>query len=1086
MLDTLYPKESIVNMSSVETYLTQIKPAIDNFIKQPTKQTLAQVEEVVKDFEFGRMPIFHTQVLVPLVIKLDELTGESQELRTILLDCLRHIISKLLLSNEKGLRSILVVALQQIRDPKSGITRPNLSEEIKLAAVLCIMAALRNSSSDVQDAFYTKATEVIIGQILRTLLEFIAYEKYRKLVNESLQCLMVVFYVDDKANSGDVVLRNQVANIAFIFLPKVVTVLFKTCMADDKVGENIKTTAVKALGRIICIMFEETTDDFQKSRYDLQSFKMIFDSISRYEESPIFGNSKPTGAQLEERLKQHHAELRSAKWISETSQRMRPIFVGTSILRAHNSVKVRKEYAEMCCLLLRHCAHNLKHNFIHLLEVVVALSEDEEPSIAEICQSTLSALQQLPSRAGVFDENAEILLDTHLNKLPRILHRWDDNEQFAELLFFKGFVRNINSDKLQLFLLVPKNLDLFVMCVLTALDLQTTRDLLNEEYSLRSIQESSDNKLLQKLHWRQFKYLRAKRNVDILYDIVMLLGCKEALNHLIFDYCIDRIQQRSSVMNEAILLLTLLVPSRENRLSNNHQILAEQLLEQVLNEEHWNLALKPDSLWHLKTDKPSAWSEDRTPGLYEAAIEVRTQDYDSDDDSEQISNRVSILDAQYNVLHTCIVLDALGHCAQFMGNSFDRYVFRSLHQVLLKLASSNCIIHEAATFAFKSMQLALSYTEPSQFIERSTDYITYHLYAMLRRAPESSAAVEILAVVLQYSTSANVSHLDSIFDTIREECAKSYQSNNLHSYLRVFHAFLKHVAKWQSLSAAEIKEYPMQVDIVEQDFLNTWLDILKKPPILDASINAQNEATTDFDITEPVEKENEPEPEDSLSTAPTLPRHIQMTKDILHQIVKLVSCTEQTQQILALECLATGIPLLVDYEDELLPLVHLMWQPLIEKCRQKDALVLNRCFDLLQILGVYAKDFILKRSVSDVIPQLKLFLKTAGAHSRVESSLALTQEYKLQLKLLKHLPSFIQSVQLDGKHLHELLGIVALYLSQTQPKELQTLAVQFYQGLMPYNAPFVYVTLLPRAHLQDYKANVSELVSGMGFELWKL
>lgn len=54
---------------------------------------------------------------------------------------------------------------------------------------------------------------------------------------------MTVFYVHDEAEFTDVVLRNQVADIIFIFLPKIVTVLLKTCLADDKLGETLKSVS---------------------------------------------------------------------------------------------------------------------------------------------------------------------------------------------------------------------------------------------------------------------------------------------------------------------------------------------------------------------------------------------------------------------------------------------------------------------------------------------------------------------------------------------------------------------------------------------------------------------------------------------------------------------------------------------------------------------------------------------------------------------------------------------------------------------------------------------------------------------------
>lgn len=164
-------------------------------------------------------------------------------MRTSLIECLRHVISKLYLTDEKGLRSILVVVLNQLRDSKGTEMRPDLSEEIKLAAILCISDSLRRSTSDVLETFYTKETAVVIGQILLTLLDIISKEKYRKLVKASIDCLMVLFYVHDDADAADVVLRNQVANTIFIYLPKVVTVLFKTSKADDKIGESIKSVS---------------------------------------------------------------------------------------------------------------------------------------------------------------------------------------------------------------------------------------------------------------------------------------------------------------------------------------------------------------------------------------------------------------------------------------------------------------------------------------------------------------------------------------------------------------------------------------------------------------------------------------------------------------------------------------------------------------------------------------------------------------------------------------------------------------------------------------------------------------------------
>lgn len=77
---------------------------------------------------------------------------------------------------------MLIVVLKQIRECDKAETRPNLSEEIKLAAVQCLTECLRRSTTDVLEQFYIKDSAMILGQILMTVVEFIEKEKYKKLV----------------------------------------------------------------------------------------------------------------------------------------------------------------------------------------------------------------------------------------------------------------------------------------------------------------------------------------------------------------------------------------------------------------------------------------------------------------------------------------------------------------------------------------------------------------------------------------------------------------------------------------------------------------------------------------------------------------------------------------------------------------------------------------------------------------------------------------------------------------------------------------------------------------------------------------
>lgn len=56
---------------------------------------------------------------------------------------------------------------------------------------------------------------------------------------KAIECLMQTFYVHDTADFNDIVLRNQVADVVFIFLPKIIQTLYKVATGDDKQGDKL-------------------------------------------------------------------------------------------------------------------------------------------------------------------------------------------------------------------------------------------------------------------------------------------------------------------------------------------------------------------------------------------------------------------------------------------------------------------------------------------------------------------------------------------------------------------------------------------------------------------------------------------------------------------------------------------------------------------------------------------------------------------------------------------------------------------------------------------------------------------------------
>lgn len=365
------------------------------------------------------------------------------------------------------------------------------------------------------------------------------------------------------------------------------------------------------MGRILCVIYEETMEDVINAKYDADAFKKLISSYHAYSSDSINNDDdilaiKKNREQLEERMNKMQTEGRTAEWIQASSKKLRTIFTETNILRSHTSTKIRMEYAQMCCLLIQNCAYNnLKENFIFMLENVVAFTEDDDVHIRKLCMNCIDQMQMLYINGGIFDENSELLFDEHLAKLPRIIQRGDDSEQYTEFMFLKAFLKSVSANKLQFLLSIPKNLEMFCMCLLSALELNISFNFLVEEYSLRNIDIDGDYMEACKLPWRNFKNMNSERCAKCLQDICFIVGRIVILNRIVTDHLMDLLNQQNPAINEIFLILLWLSTAKEKDKNFQYSDLdfVKKLLEEVLNDKHWHLSLEPDNVTKIKSNK---------------------------------------------------------------------------------------------------------------------------------------------------------------------------------------------------------------------------------------------------------------------------------------------------------------------------------------------------------------------------------------------------------------------------------------------------------------------------------------------------
>lgn len=61
-----------------------------------------------------------------------------------------------------------------------------------------------------------------------------------------------------------------------------------------------------------------------------------------------------------------------------------------------------------------------------------------------------------------------------------------------------------------------------------------------------------------------------------------------------------------------------------------------------------------------------------------------------------------------------------------------------------------------------------------------------------------------------------------------------------------------------------------------------------------------------------------------------------------------------------------GLEILTNWENQLLPIVHVLWHPLVDRFYDENVLIINRAWQLLIVVAHVSKDFIRHRTLKYV------------------------------------------------------------------------------------------------------------------------
>lgn len=94
-----------------------------------------------------------------------------------------------------------------------------------------------------------------------------------------------------------------------------------------------------------------------------------------------------------------------------------------------------------------------------------------------------------------------------------------------------------------------------------------------------------------------------------------------------------------------------------------------------------------------------------------------------------------------------------------------------------------------------------------------------------------------------------------------------------------------------------------------------------------------------------------------------IPEYVKMVEEVLKRCLHFLPSKDFTISTLAISTLNEGLTILENWENQLLPIVHQTWHPLVDRFRDPNPIVVSRAWQLFLTLARISKDFIRARTL---------------------------------------------------------------------------------------------------------------------------
>lgn len=1019
-----------------------LRPVCVQLTKTQTVENVEHLQTQLQTVSDSALQELQQYILFPLRFALKTPGPKRERLVQSVVECLTFVLSSTCVKEQELLQELFSELSACLYSPNSQKPAA-VSEELKLAVIQGLSTLMHSAYGDIILTLYEPSSLPRLGFAVSLLLGLAEQEKSKQIKIAALKCLQVLLFqcdCQDHPKSLDELEQKQLGDLFASFLPGVSTALTRVITGDFKQGHSIVVSSLKIFYKTVGFIMAD--EQLRK--------------ISKVQTKPA----------VEHRV----AELmvhRTADWVKSTGDKLTVLIKKIiECVSVHPHWKVRLELVELVETLLFKCSQSLVESAGPLLKALVCLVSDESPEVQAQCNKVLRhfADQEVVVGNRAFADVLSESLHSLATSLPRLMNSQDDQGKVSTLSLLLGYLKLLGP-KVNFVLNSVAHLQRLSKALIQVLELDVADIKIVEERRLNSdaIAASPDTSAMRPWHQiqrRYFRFFTDERVFLLLRQVCQLLGYYGNL-YLLVDHFMELYHESVVYRKQAAMILNELVTGAAGleveNLHEKHMKTSPEELREIVTSILQEYTSQDN--WYLVTCIEDEMEE--YPMMKQSGLQYIT----SGTDTCQVPSfpafskpSPTICSMNSNIWQICIQLEGIGQCAYALGKDFRLLLMSVLYPVLEKAGDQSLLISQSATSAMLDICHACGYDSLQHLINHNSDYLVNGISLNLRHLSLHPHTPKVLEVMLRNS---DASLLPLVADVIQDVLATLDQFYDMKaaSFVGVLHALLAALAQWfpdtgtlefqepslgKEGSHLRQRQTTLGGNTTAEDIEQFLQNYLKEKDIADGNVSDSDNEEEEQSVPPKVDQ-NDTCPD----VEPPLPVQIQIAMDVMERCIHLLSHKSLKIRLQVLDVLDLCVIVLQSHKNQLLPLAHRAWPPLVQRLTNDDPLAVLRAFKVLRTLGGKCGDFLRSRFCKDVLPKLAGSLVTqAPISARAGPVYSHTLAFKLQLAVLQGLGPLCERLDLGEGDLNKVADACLIYLSAKQPVKLQEAARSVFLHLM--------------------------------------